>query len=62
MLDNWHNLITKVRSRDGKGKGNNKPKAHQRVELKLASDKKEDTTKGRIGKYNSQIEMEDMRF
>jgi hypothetical protein len=49
ILDNRHIVITKVRSRNEKGKGNEN-KAQQRMELKLASNKEEDTTKRRIGK------------
>jgi hypothetical protein len=50
ILDNRHNVITKVRSRDGKGKGNNKQKHNKGWSKKLASDKEEDTTKGKVGK------------
>jgi hypothetical protein len=37
-------------------------KTQQRIELKLAGDKEEDTTKGKVGKYNAQIEMENRIF
>jgi hypothetical protein len=47
ILNNRHKIVIKVRWRDGEGKGSNR---QPRVELKLASDKEEDTTKVKIGK------------
>jgi hypothetical protein len=47
ILDNMHNIITEVRSRDEKGKGNNNQKHHKGWSWKLASDKEDDTTKGK---------------
>jgi hypothetical protein len=45
ILDNRHNVITKVRSRDGKGKGNSKQKwATDGVKARL--------TKWRNGEHN----------
>jgi hypothetical protein len=45
ILNNRHSIIIKVRWRDDEGKGSNK---QQRMELKLANGKEEDTTKGEI--------------
>ena len=45
ILDNRHNVITKVWSRGGKGKGNSKQKHNKEWSWKLASDEEEDTTK-----------------
>jgi hypothetical protein len=45
ILDNRHNIITKVWSRDGKGKGNTKQKHNKGWSWKLTSDEEEDTTK-----------------
>jgi hypothetical protein len=50
IFDNKHNVITKVWSRAGKGKGNNKQKHDKEWSWKLASDKEENMTKGKIGK------------
>jgi hypothetical protein len=50
ILYSRHSVITKVRSRDEEGKGNNKRKHKEGWSKKLASDKEEDTTKGKIGK------------
>jgi hypothetical protein len=50
ILDNRNNVITKVRSRDGKGQGNAKQRHNKGWSWRLTSDKEEDTTKGKIGK------------
>jgi hypothetical protein len=50
ILENGHSVITEVRSRGEKGKGNNKQKQNKGWSLKLVSDKEEDTTKGKVGK------------
>jgi hypothetical protein len=47
ILENGHSVITKVRSRDEKGKCNTQPKHNKGWSLKLASDKEEDMTKGK---------------
>jgi hypothetical protein len=62
ILDNRYNVITKVWSRDEKGKGNTKQKHNKGWSWKLASDQEEDTTKRKWVKYHSKIEMEDIRF
>jgi hypothetical protein len=52
ILDNGHCVTTKVRSRDEKDKDNNKQKHNKGWSYKLASEKEEDTTKGKIGKVH----------
>jgi hypothetical protein len=62
ILDNKHNVITKVKLRDEKSKGDSKQKHNKDWSLKLASDEEGGTTKGKYVKCNSKIEMEEMRF
>jgi hypothetical protein len=62
ILDNSHNIITKVWSRDGKGKGNTKQKHNKGWSWKLTSEEEEDTTKRKWIEYHSKIEMEERRF
>jgi hypothetical protein len=50
ILENGHSVITKVRSRDEKGKGHTQPEHNKGWSQKLASDKEGDTTKGKIDK------------
>jgi hypothetical protein len=50
VLDNRHNVITKVWSRDGKGQGSTKQRHNKGWSWKLASHEEEDTTKGKVGK------------
>jgi hypothetical protein len=66
ILNNRHNVITKVRSRDDWMRKVKiiTNKSRQRMELKkLASDKEDGTSQRKIGKtYNSWIEMGERRF
>jgi hypothetical protein len=63
IVDNRHDVITKVMLREEKGKGNNKQKHDKDGVKKLASDKEDDTSKRKLGKtYNSQIEIGERRF
>jgi hypothetical protein len=58
ILDNRHNVITKVRSRDEKGKGNSKQKWAKDGVKNSQGIKKMIRLKRKIGKtYSSQIEM-----
>ena len=50
ILDNRHNVITKVWSRDGKGQGNAKQRHNIGWSWRFTSNEEEDTTKGTVGK------------
>jgi hypothetical protein len=52
ILENRHNVVIKVGSRDEKGKCNTHQEHDKGWSRKLTSDKEDDTAKGKYVKYN----------